>query len=112
MRGPASADRLLAPEIVGRDAVLERLPELLDATRRQGAVVQLVADPGLGKTRIAAAATSRARRDGRLVLEGRAHPLDAALPLGVVVDALRADRRARPDAPLPDDPLAAGFPAR
>src|SRR5262245_66673569 len=54
MSGPASADRLLAPEIVGRDAVLERLRELLAATLRRGAVVQLVADPGLGQTRIAA----------------------------------------------------------
>src|SRR5947207_13895807 len=106
----ASPTPLRAPSIVGREAVLARVDELIDAAARRGALAQLVAEAGLGKTRIATEVAARARARGRLVLEGRAHPLDAALPLGVLGDAVRADRRARPDAPPPDDPLAAAFP--
>jgi DNA-binding CsgD family transcriptional regulator len=98
--------------IVGRQVVLDRLEDLLEASAERGAVAQIVAEAGLGKTRTAAEVAARARARGRLVVEGRAHPMDAALPLGVIGDALRADRRARPDAPPPDDPLAADFPSR
>ncbi len=101
---------LLAQAIVGREPILERLQELLDAGATGGKVVALAGDAGLGKTRLVKALLDRARERRHLVLEGRASPLEAALPLGVFQDALRAERRARPATPAPDDPLAAALP--
>lgn len=73
-------------------------------------MVSLVGEAGLGKTRLVRALLESARDGPRLVLEGRASPLEAALPLGVFQDAIRAERRTRPATPAPDDPLAAAFP--
>jgi DNA-binding SARP family transcriptional activator len=100
-----------APAIVGREPVLLRIDECLEASAAQGAVLRIIGDAGLGKTRLVQEAAARARARGRLVLEGRATPMEAAMPLGVFRDAVRADRRARPDAATPDDPLAASFPS-
>jgi DNA-binding CsgD family transcriptional regulator len=71
-----------------------------------------VGEAGIGKTRLAGELARRARGLRRLVVEARAHPSDAALPLGLFQDALRAHRRTRPEADPPDDPLAAAFPSR
>lgn len=68
-------------------------------------------EAGLGKTRLAKSLAAGARTRGRVVLVGRASPLEASLPLAVLQDALRDERRGAPDLPLPDDPLAAAFPA-
>jgi len=83
----------------------------MQASGRRGAVLQIAGEAGIGKTRLAGVVAGLARRDGRLTVEARAQPSDAALPLGVFQDALRADRRARPDAPAPESPLAAAFPS-
>ncbi len=101
---------LLAQDIVGREGVLERLDWLLEAGARAGQVIAIAGEAGLGKTRLATALRARAQERGRLVLMGRASPLEAALPLGVLQDALRGERRTWPGAPVPDDPLAAAFP--
>jgi hypothetical protein len=99
------------PAIVGRGPVITRIDEALDASASSGAVLRIVGDAGMGKTRLVQEAAERARARGRLVLEGRATPTDAASALGVFCDLVRADRRARPDADLPADPLAASFPS-
>jgi DNA-binding CsgD family transcriptional regulator len=101
----------LASAILGRERILASLDEMV-ARGASGATLQLVGEAGLGKTRLARAAAERARAHGRLVLEGRARASDTALPLGVFQDALRADLRARPDAPRPEDPLEVAFPAQ
>ena len=95
---------------MGRDEVLERLRDALDATATEGRVIALAGEAGLGKTRLSRAIADRARALGRVVIEGRASPMEATLPLGVVQDALRSERRASPVDPIPDDPLAAAFP--
>ncbi len=95
---------------MGRDEVLERLRDALDATATEGRVIALSGEAGLGKTRLSRAIADRARALGRVVIEGRASPMEATLPLGVVQDALRSERRASPVDPIPDDPLAAAFP--
>jgi len=99
----------LAREIVGRAALLERFDEFLDAATTDARVIALAGDAGLGKTRLVTALLERARERSRLVLLGRASPLEAALPLGVFQDALREERRTAAAAPI-DDPLAARFP--
>jgi len=98
------------PPIVGRESILARIDECLEASAARGAVLRIVGDAGLGKTRLAQATAERARSRGRLVIEGRATMGEAALPLGVFRDAVRTHRRARPDASPPDDALAASFP--
>ncbi len=95
---------------MGRDDVLAGLRARLEGPRR-GGLVQVAGEAGMGKSRLVRELAAAAGVRGWVVIEGRASPFDAALPLGVLQDALRADRRARPDAPLPDDPLAAAFPA-
>ncbi|HJZ62482.1 MAG TPA: AAA family ATPase, partial [Miltoncostaeaceae bacterium] len=103
-------DQPAAPGLVGRDAALARIDEALARSESDGVVLQLAGDAGIGKTRLVEVLTERALGLGRTVLVGRAQPQDAALPLGPLLDAVRGDRRARPDAEPPDDPLAARFP--
>ena len=109
-RRPTSGS-LLAGAIVGRAAVLDRLDELMDACDDGGRVVAIAGEAGLGKTRLVRALLADAQRRGRPAMVGRASPLAAALPLGVIQDALREERRGRPSVPVPDDPVAAAFPA-
>ncbi|HMN99908.1 MAG TPA: AAA family ATPase [Miltoncostaeaceae bacterium] len=110
MDGEATPPRLLSGVIVGREAVLDRLRRLLDASSAEGRAVAIVGEAGLGKTRLAKALVSAARERARVVLVGRASPLEAALPLAVLQDALREERRGPAEIPVPADPLAAAFP--
>ena len=56
--------------------------------RRKYAAIELVGEPGIGKTRLLAELEARADRQGCLVLAGSASELEADLPFGVFVDAL------------------------
>ncbi|HWH13765.1 MAG TPA: AAA family ATPase, partial [Miltoncostaeaceae bacterium] len=98
-----------SPSLVGRREVAARLARF-SAARGGPVVAALLGDAGIGKTRLADAAVADARERGRAVLVGHANPVDAALPLGVVRDALRGARR-RGDVPLEvPDPLGRRFP--
>lgn len=97
---------------VGRTHALSQLQSALDAAGRIGVVVQLVGEPGIGKSRLADEIARTARLGGCIVLEGRSQPLGPALPFSIFQDALRLYRRENPDAPAPPDPVAASFPAR
>jgi DNA-binding CsgD family transcriptional regulator len=110
MTGGPTPGSLLSGPIVGRTAILDRLERLLDASGVTGHVVAIAGEAGLGKTRLARCLVAGARERGRVVLVGRASPLEAALPLGVLQDALRDERRGAADIPVPADPLAAAFP--
>jgi DNA-binding CsgD family transcriptional regulator len=105
-----SSHSLLARTIVGREAILERLDRLLEVGGSAGQVIAIAGDAGLGKTRLVTALVGQARARGRLVLVGRASPLEVSLPLGALQEALREERRTSPAAPTPDDSLAASFP--
>src|SRR5688572_7706544 len=75
--------------LVGRSAELRTLDGLLDgaAARRAGAV-ELVGEPGIGKTRLLAELGRRADARGMLVLSGSASEFERDLPFWVFVDAL------------------------
>ena len=75
--------------LVGRSAELPTLDGLLDgaAARRAGAV-ELVGEPGIGKTRLLAELGRRADARGMLVLSGSASEFERDLPFWVFVDAL------------------------
>jgi hypothetical protein len=74
---------------VGRDTQLESLIRIWkEAESGERRVVVVSGDPGVGKTRLVAAAARRADDDGALVLFGRCEE-DLALPYQPFVDALR-----------------------
>src|SRR5919198_1380178 len=104
--------------LVGRDAELQRIERLLDGLgRRSAAVLALVGEPGIGKTRLLAELDARAAAREYLVLAGRATEFERELPFAVVVDALDRrlseldPRRLEPLGPARLGELARVFPA-
>jgi len=83
--------------IIGRDAPLRALDELLGAAAEgRPGIALLSGEPGVGKTRVAAAAEANARARAMLVLHGECMELGGeAFPYAPVMSALRdlpADR--------------------
>ena len=79
----------LADHLVGRAEELgafERMLEEVDGG--ESATLELVGEPGIGKTRLLAELAARADAGGRLVLSGSASELERDLPFSVFVDAL------------------------
>jgi DNA-binding NarL/FixJ family response regulator len=75
--------------LVGRSAELRTLDGLLDgAAAHRGGAVELVGEPGIGKTRLLAELGRRADARGMLVLSGSASEFERDLPFWVFVDAL------------------------
>ncbi|HEX4345202.1 MAG TPA: AAA family ATPase [Solirubrobacteraceae bacterium] len=76
--------------IVGRDAELGAISELLDALDgdASGLGLQVAGEPGIGKSRLLAQLCAGARERGHLVLSGRAAEFEGELPFGVFGDAL------------------------
>jgi DNA-binding NarL/FixJ family response regulator len=82
---------LLAEQIVGRADELGLLDdELAELDQGRAAGVELVGEPGIGKTRLLAELAARAEARGHLVLSGSASELERDLPFWVFVDALDA----------------------
>lgn len=74
---------------VGRADELESLGQLLDGLDRGDALaVELIGEPGIGKTRLLAELAYLAGQRGHLVLCGSASELERELPFSVFVDAL------------------------
>jgi ATP/maltotriose-dependent transcriptional regulator MalT len=67
------------------DALLRALEEL---NRGAPGAVELVGEPGIGKTRMLSEVAARAELGGHLVLAGSASELERELPFSVFVDAL------------------------
>lgn len=84
--------------LVGRRDELGWLDQILAGLDSGSArVVEIVGEPGIGKTRLLTELSARAAQDGRLVLSGRATELERAVPFGIIVDAID-DRLAMLDA--------------
>jgi ATP/maltotriose-dependent transcriptional regulator MalT len=79
----------LADQLVGRADELGSLERVLDELDqgRPGAI-ELVGEPGIGKTRLLRELGARAELRGQLVLAGSASELERDLPFSVFVDAL------------------------
>src|SRR3954469_10907114 len=79
----------LATHLVGRASELGSLDRLLSRVGGgRSASLELVGEPGIGKTRLLAELAGRADALGYLVLAGRAGELELDLPFWVFVDAL------------------------
>ncbi|MCD2468342.1 AAA family ATPase [Streptomyces sp. MBT42] len=104
---PGSAGR--AP-LVGRTRELDRLDVPL--RRRAGGTgpvaVEVVGEPGIGKSRLLAEFAARARRQGATVLRGRAGPALPAGPAGVAGQAGVAGPAGRDDSTGRDDAAVLG----
>src|SRR5438034_5125498 len=80
---------LLADRLVGRAEELGSLDQVLaELDRGSAAAIELVGEPGIGKTRLLAELAARADARGHLVLSGSASELERDLPFSVFVDAL------------------------
>ena len=74
---------------VGRSAEIDSLDRVLDELDQgASAAIELVGEPGIGKTRLLAELSARADDRGHLVLSGSASELERDLPFSVFVDAL------------------------
>ncbi len=79
----------LATHLVGRASELDAVERLLtQAGEGQSAALELVGEPGIGKTRLLAELAARADARAFLALSGRAGELELDLPFWVFVDAL------------------------
>src|SRR5262245_60970038 len=89
--------RVSSPRFVGRQRELDRLEELykIAATEERAATVFVGGEAGVGKTRLVSELAQRVRDQGGLCISGTCLELvDRALPLGPIVQALRALHRA------------------
>ena len=76
-------------QLVGRSAELGVIDTALAGLeRRSFGALELVGEPGIGKTRLLGELASRADDAGHLVLSGSASELERELPFWVFVDAL------------------------
>jgi len=79
----------LATQMVGRGAELEAVDGVLaQISEGRSAALELVGEPGIGKTRLLGELAVRADAQSYLVLMGRAGELELDLPFWVIVDAL------------------------
>jgi ATP/maltotriose-dependent transcriptional regulator MalT len=75
--------------LVGRANELDALEEVLDGLDRgPPGAIELVGEPGIGKTRLLSELAARAELSGHLVLSGSASELERELPFSVIVHAL------------------------
>jgi ATP/maltotriose-dependent transcriptional regulator MalT len=80
---------VLGDHFVGRSAELGVLDQALgEVDDGRATAIEVVGEPGIGKTRLLAELAGRADADGRLVLQGSASELEVDLPFSVFVDAL------------------------
>ncbi|HEX7505124.1 MAG TPA: AAA family ATPase, partial [Polyangia bacterium] len=84
--------------LLGRAGEIAMLTEKLRAAAAGQCreVVLLVGDPGIGKSRLLEELAIAARRDGGLVLSGRAFEAELVRPYGAWMDALRSSGTAMP----------------
>jgi DNA-binding SARP family transcriptional activator len=78
------------PPVVGRAKEMALLAQMLDrAWSRQGLVVAITGETGIGKSRMAGEVLAEAGRRGGVVLAGRCHETEQILPFGPWVNAFR-----------------------
>ena len=77
------------PALVGRGRELAEIEGALDRLAAgQPWLVQIVGEPGIGKSRLLAELCRRGEERGYLVLDGRAAEFERDIPFGLIVDAL------------------------
>jgi len=83
---------LACPVLVSRTPELATLHSRIDSVRsksRQGQVVLISGEAGIGKSRLVAEARARAQAQGFLLLEGSCFQADTSYPYAPIIDLLR-----------------------
>lgn len=77
--------------LLGREAEVSRIDEMFRAAlaKRQGRLLLVRGEPGIGKSRLLEAAAARAQELGALRLEASAYASESIRPFGLWIDALR-----------------------
>jgi DNA-binding SARP family transcriptional activator len=91
----AVPDSIQTPKLVGRKRELAKLEAMvLDtlAAKEHGGI-EVVGEPGIGKTRMLEELARAVKKTGGLVLFGRAFEAETVRPYGAWIDALRSVRR-------------------
>lgn len=84
--------------LVGRDGALATILAAHETIRgSEGAIVAVIGEAGIGKTRLVDEAAARIRHGGGIVLRATAHPAERGIAYGAIVELLRTGL-ARPDA--------------
>jgi DNA-binding SARP family transcriptional activator/tetratricopeptide (TPR) repeat protein len=80
------------PPLVGRGAELAAIEDAMNAAldEREGRVLLLQGEPGIGKTRLLREVSRRIRAAGGTVIAGRAFEAEMVRPYGPFIDGLRA----------------------
>ena len=78
----------MTAEIVGRGAELRGVRQLLRAATSRFRWIQVLGEPGIGKTQFLGTIGATAEESSFLVLAGRGSEQEGELPFGLVVDAL------------------------
>lgn len=86
--------------LVGRSGELATLDRTLVDLTAGSVALEIVGEPGVGKTRLLSELGALAEERSQLVLSGRAIELERDLPLGPFIDALGDYLAARDEAPL------------
>src|SRR6478672_3268825 len=94
---PATVGPVALP-LVGREHELDALRSAWRASDRDGRVVVLEGEAGIGKTRLAEAFAAGVREETGIVLAGRVYPGEGAIAYGPIAGLLRAGLAA-PDGP-------------
>jgi DNA-binding SARP family transcriptional activator/RecA/RadA recombinase len=76
--------------MVGRAGALAAITGAREAATKDGRVVVIAGEAGIGKTRLAEAAAADARHAGGTVVGARAYEAERAIPYGPIVELLRA----------------------
>jgi DNA-binding NarL/FixJ family response regulator len=86
------AQSLFCPILIGRDAQLFALAELLEQARQgYGQIALISGEAGIGKSRLAAEMGERAATQGFHVVRGNCFETDRTLPYALVLDLLHSD---------------------
>lgn len=83
-------ERIRALPLVGRDAALETIEAARRSATRDGRVVAIIGEAGIGKTRLTEAAADLARAGGATVVGARAYAAERSIAFGPVVAWLEA----------------------
>jgi DNA-binding SARP family transcriptional activator/tetratricopeptide (TPR) repeat protein len=76
--------------MVGRDGLMEAIARTHASASTDGRVVVLVGEAGIGKTRLAEAATAEVQALGGSIIAARAYAAERAIAYGLIVELLRA----------------------
>jgi DNA-binding CsgD family transcriptional regulator/tetratricopeptide (TPR) repeat protein len=89
-RAPMLLPQVVCPVLVGREAELQALVEIVDrAVAGRGETVFLGGDAGIGKSRLCREFKHHAAARQARVVEGRCSSVESAVPYGPFMDALR-----------------------